>query len=466
MADQQVIHLDDNGNVIVPSPPKVTEPGNDVLHLDDSGNTIGKNGALFEHKPDLQIKGEYSYDPRIVAPNVLAAAGGTAGSLLGGPVGGIAGAGLGSAAGEFLKHEDPTHYSQDGTAPTMEDSALNVGLNTAGEGANQAVTGIVQKLVSQGVKKSVAQFLASKIGSTFPAVKNAITKDTIASNIGKLGDLPQGETIPSNIRSVPRVGGSSTPGDEPTSITGNPSIREAPEGNGQYRKPLWQQDQGTTVIPKNIPQEERIPLWQQEVKVGEGVAPTNTGSVSKQIVAGQARPRDNSQEQSLVNEILSKNTKNGRVTSVEGIQKYLDDPQYTPEKAAGGKYLSQPSRDMLETIQDLSKKADYGESSAKSAMYMAKGALVLGASAVSHPAGAVASGLILGNEALGRMAENPRLMSLMKEVKDLPPDSQKAKLFRQAAMFALRGTTQYMVTPSGEKEQVVISKDGVPQLPR
>lgn len=359
MADQQVIHLDDNGNVIVPSPPKVTEPGNDVLHLDDSGNTIGKNGALFEHKPDLQIKGEHSYDPRIVAPNVLAAAGGTAGSLLGGPVGGIAGAGLGSAAGEFLKHEDPTHYSQDGTAPTMEDSALNVGLNAAGEGANQAVTGIVQKWVQGGIKRPVAEFLASKMGSAVPAVKNAINNDKVASGLTELPLKKPGQNI-----------------DEPKAIS----------------------------------------------------------------------------------TILGKGAKNGRINNSEAITSEMEKPEYR------GIVSEETKKNINDLIETASSTTD--PNTPKGSLYMSKAGLVLGSAALNHEAGMAAGGLILGNELLGHIAANPQIMSLMKEVKDLPPDSAKAKLLKQAVLFAARGTTQYMVSPSGEKEQVVISKDGVPQLPR
>lgn len=100
-----------------------------------------------------------------------------AASAIGGTFGGIPGAAAGSLVGEVLKHFAPKTFSADEQAPSLGDSATNIGMDTLTQGVIPKVVG--GAISSLGSKEGRAALMASKIGRQIPAVKNALEDTTL-----------------------------------------------------------------------------------------------------------------------------------------------------------------------------------------------------------------------------------------------------------------------------------------------
>lgn len=359
MGSPAVIHLRDDGSVY--EPPKVTEPGQDVLHLDDSGSVIGRNGSLgLGSKPQLDIRSDNSFPGNpgpFIANIALPVAGGMIGSAVDAP---MLGAGAGSLIGEGLKHLSPNNFSESEEAPSMGDSALNIGANMGLEGGNSIVNSLIK---NRGFKPAMAELFASKMGQAVPGIKNATNNAKVAQGLSSATD----------------------------GIT-NPAERDA------------------------------------------------------------------------LKDALGKGSRGGRITNSDAISDAL-------ESKENRGIISQGSKDNVNTILDMAKDTYDPKNMSARFLHMGKTGLMLSAGGtVAHSLGVpgaagVAGGLLIGNEVLGQIASNPTMSKLIIEGMK-SPESSSAKLAREAIMFSLRGTEQYMMDSNGEKHKVIISKEGVPQLPR
>lgn len=347
MAEPQEIDFDK-----VPTAPGITHGEakeldfNDVPALD-----LGKN---FQKKPNLQIKSDGSFPGNpgpFIANQVLPVAGAT----LGGPLG----AGAGSLIGEGLKHLSPNNFSESEEAPSMGDSALNIGANMGLEGGNQ----VVNSLIKKGFKPAMAELFASKMGQAVPGIRNATNNAKVAQRLSSATD----------------------------EIT-NPAEKDALKG------------------------------------------------------------------------ALGKGSRGGRITNPDAISDAL-------ESKENRGIISQGSKNNVNTILDMAKDTYDPKNMSARFLHMGKTGLMLSAGGtVAHSLGVpgaagVAGGLLIGNEVLGQIASNPTMSKLIIEGMKAP-ESSSAKLAREAIMFSLRGTEQYMMDSNGEKHKVIISKEGVPQLPR
>lgn len=189
-------------------------------------------------------------------------------------------------------------------------------------------------------------------------------------------------------------------------------------------------------------------------------------------------------EGKALKDVLSKGMKGGSFTNTDAIRKQLDEGDYhkvIADTLGGTKkvvdMINPETRINLKAILDQTDKMkdvkpeDAGNIYQKGGKYLLKVGTLGGlGSMVGVPHAYAAANVGLGaleftSNQLSKIAQSPGLTKALIANMDSQTPPALAKLYQQGLMRGLRGESMFFQYPSGEREKVTISDQGVPQLP-
>lgn len=362
------------------------------------------------------------------------------GGSFGGPIGRIGGAAAGSILGQVLKNFSPKLFSQDDQAPSLGDSATQVGLDTVTQGVLPSALGGVLKLATP---EGRAALMASKIGRQFPAVRNSLG-DSISQSLYKI-KYPESsviETAAQNAQDSAKSLG-------PLGIKNNPNFSEGTVGKDLLDIP-YEQTQGSTNSISKVADKALSDVTQvRNFKLATG----EPGTIEKLAV----------------NKVLTKGF-NGEKFDPAVIRKELNGDQSDVYNEA----IRPAARKLIDSTLDDLQKYSPSSGNGSNILNYSKNRLILSlpliATGVATGHGlataAGAGSLLLTNHVFSRLLANPETAALVSQAAKSSLDIPQAGMIQKALLNSLRGAEVYFLSPDGKQEPAQIGQDGSVQYRR
>lgn len=327
-----------------------------------------------------------------------------------GAMAGPEGAGIGSAAGVLLKNNFPSLFGSFEGGPA--DVPLEMGKDVITNSVLPALGGrIASGLVNTGAAATQQGLpgIVSKFKSISPTIKLAREADRVATNAG---NLESKFMQPAELSTLPE--------------SNYPS--GAPRGSGGK----FQQNPASFAQAFN----RELTAGQQEVTdlIHTGYSPTSGALDPTKIL-----------------DTLAKNPK--QYSNIDPITK-------------------NNLREFLTTVKEQKPFANTNENAflryAKNRLIFDLPSIATGAITGHAGAGLAAAGTIeLGEMGIKKLMSDPQFAQLVIQAAKTPASSPAAPLIGKSILYGLRGTSAYLNTPEGRKEEIQISPNGEPQyLPR
>lgn len=344
-------------------------------------------------------------------------------------VGGILGSIPGAGAGAFAKQAlSPT--------PSLQEGAIDLGLQGVLPEAAGKLTGILQSLRSNGVRQTLANLLPTSLASKLPATKIA---ETINKARGMLSpEAGMIETAGENARNqIPY----SKPGQVLHGVT--PANYQGTVAEDLVQTPYTQQS--VAKIPPIGKTADK--LFSDVTEVRNAKIATGDPTVIRQLAQDR---------------ILRKNWNfdNGSFNPSNVLDE-LGKSEDVYKEALGNGYDT--FKNLMQTAKEL-KVGEHPESLISWHEVRKVGALSLGAEIIGVPYH-LSAPVILSVDAMKKIASDPALGQLIVAGMKLPKTSPASTLLGKAIANGLRGTTVYLQGEDGQKSKATFGEDGQLQTP-